>query len=112
MNKKLIISASICLAITILAIAYLGAPRKLYGDPTGEVTFDLPEKVDFYKGEYVWNCHVKQCARSYTQSELGVEQNDEKIYYCKDCGKEYITEESIEKLKNIFKEKVQMLGGI
>jgi len=27
------------------------------------------------------------------------------IYYCKDCGKEYITEESIEKLKTIFKEK-------
>ncbi len=27
------------------------------------------------------------------------------IYYCKDCGKEYITEESIQKLKNIFKEK-------
>ena len=27
------------------------------------------------------------------------------IYYCSDCGKEYITEESIEKLKEIFKEK-------
>ncbi len=27
------------------------------------------------------------------------------IYYCKECGKEYITEESIEKLKKIFKEK-------
>ncbi len=27
------------------------------------------------------------------------------IYYCKDCGKEYITEQSIEKLKKIFKEK-------
>ena len=27
------------------------------------------------------------------------------IYYCKDCGKEYITKESIEKLKEIFKEK-------
>ncbi len=27
------------------------------------------------------------------------------IYYCKDCNKEYVTEESIEKLKNIFKEK-------
>ena len=27
------------------------------------------------------------------------------IYYCKECGKEYVTEESIEKLKNIFKEK-------
>ncbi|MDO4480956.1 MAG: isoleucine--tRNA ligase [Erysipelotrichaceae bacterium] len=27
------------------------------------------------------------------------------IYYCKECGKEYITEESIEKLKTIFKEK-------
>ena len=27
------------------------------------------------------------------------------IYYCKDCGKEYITKESIEKLKTIFKEK-------
>ena len=27
------------------------------------------------------------------------------IYYCKECGKEYITKESIEKLKTIFKEK-------
>ncbi len=27
------------------------------------------------------------------------------IYYCKDCGKEYVTKESIEKLKTIFKEK-------
>ena len=27
------------------------------------------------------------------------------IYYCKECGKEYITEQSIEKLKKIFKEK-------
>ena len=27
------------------------------------------------------------------------------IFYCKDCGKEYITEESIEKIKKIFKEK-------
>ena len=27
------------------------------------------------------------------------------IYYCKDCNKEYVTEESIEKLKEIFKEK-------
>ncbi len=27
------------------------------------------------------------------------------IYYCKECGKEYVTEESIEKLKKIFKEK-------
>ena len=27
------------------------------------------------------------------------------IYYCKECNKEYVTEESIEKLKNIFKEK-------
>ena len=27
------------------------------------------------------------------------------IYYCRECGKEYITEESIEKLKTIFKEK-------
>ena len=27
------------------------------------------------------------------------------IYYCKECGKEYITSDSIEKLKNIFKEK-------
>lgn len=27
------------------------------------------------------------------------------IYYCKDCGKEYVTEESIEKLKEIFKQK-------
>ena len=27
------------------------------------------------------------------------------IYYCKECGKEYITQESIEKLKSIFKEK-------
>ena len=27
------------------------------------------------------------------------------IYYCKECNKEYVTEESIEKLKEIFKEK-------
>ena len=27
------------------------------------------------------------------------------IYYCSECNKEYVTEESIEKLKNIFKEK-------
>ena len=27
------------------------------------------------------------------------------IFYCKDCGKEYITEESIEKIKKLFKEK-------
>ena len=27
------------------------------------------------------------------------------IFYCKECGKEYVTEESIEKLKKIFKEK-------
>ncbi len=27
------------------------------------------------------------------------------IFYCKECGKEYITEESIEKIKKLFKEK-------
>lgn len=27
------------------------------------------------------------------------------IFYCKECGKEYITEESIEKIKRVFKEK-------
>ena len=27
------------------------------------------------------------------------------IFYCEDCGKEYITDESIEKIKNIFREK-------
>ncbi len=27
------------------------------------------------------------------------------IFYCKDCGKEYVTDESIKKLKKIFKEK-------
>ena len=26
------------------------------------------------------------------------------IFYCKDCGKEYVTDESLEKVKNIFKE--------
>lgn len=91
MNKKLIIYASICFVVTIIAIVYLGAPRKLYGDPTGEVTFDFPDKVDFYKGERVWHCHVKQCARAYTQSELGVEYKDGDIYYCKDCEEKWNT---------------------
>ena len=27
------------------------------------------------------------------------------IFYCKDCGKEYVTDESLEKVQNIFKEK-------
>lgn len=27
------------------------------------------------------------------------------IFYCKDCGKEYVTDEAVEKLKNIFREK-------
>lgn len=27
------------------------------------------------------------------------------IFYCKDCGKEYVTDEAIEKLENIFREK-------
>lgn len=89
MNKKRIIYASICFVVTILSIVYLGAPRKLYGDPTGEVTFTFPDKIDFYSGERVWHCHVKQCARAYTQSELGVEYKDGDIYYCKDCEKKW-----------------------
>ena len=85
MNKKLIICASVCFIVTILAILYLGLPRKLYGDPNGEVTYDMPDKIDFYKGERVWYCHVRQCARGYTQTELGVEYTDGATYYCKDC---------------------------
>ena len=27
------------------------------------------------------------------------------IFYCEECGKEYITEESIEKIQKIFREK-------
>lgn len=91
MNKKLIIYASICFVVTIIAIVYLGAPRKLYGDPTGEVTFDLPEEIDYYSGERVWHCHVKQCARAYTQSELGVEYADGDVYYCLDCKEKFET---------------------
>ena len=91
MNKKLIICASICFIVTILAILYLGSPRKLYGDPTGEVTFDMPNEIDFYKGERIWFCHVKQCARAYTQTELGKEYNKDDIYYCLDCLEKFET---------------------
>lgn len=91
MNKKIIIYASICFVVTIIAIVYLGAPRKLYGDPTGEVTFDLPEEIDYYSGERVWHCQVKQCDRAYTQSELGVEYADGDVYYCLDCKEKWNT---------------------
>lgn len=91
MNKKLIIYAVICFVVTVLAITYLGAPRKIYGDPTGKVTFDLPETIDFYKGEKVWHCHVKQCARSYTQSELNITENADNTYYCLDCEEKWNT---------------------
>lgn len=91
MNKKLIICASVCFIVTILAIVYLGLPRKLYGDPNGEVTFDLPNVIDFYVGEKIWHCHVKQCARSYTQSELGIEYKEGEVYYCLDCSEKWET---------------------
>ena len=59
----------------------------------------VPERFEKILINWMEDCHDWCISR---QRTWGVPLP---IYYCKDCGKEYVTKESIEKLKTIFKSK-------
>lgn len=80
-SKKTIIIGSILLLLILSLYTLLSSPRKLYGNPIGEINFEMPEKIDFYDSENILFCLNDQCANSFSESKLPAD-NKTTCPYC------------------------------
>ncbi|MGI5868055.1 MAG: exosortase-associated EpsI family protein [Kiritimatiellia bacterium] len=60
----------IALALVVVAGVYLGRPRTIYGNPTGEIPLEMPAELGGYRAERIRFCTNDQCSRAFRESEL------------------------------------------
>lgn len=65
----------IALALVVATAVYLGRPRTIYGNPTGEIPLEMPAELDGYRAERILFCSNEQCARGYRESQLATTTN-------------------------------------
>ena len=60
----------IALLLVLATALLLSRPRVLYGNPTGEVPLELPDRLGPYVAEDLFFCSSDQCGRAFKASEL------------------------------------------
>ena len=73
-----------CLLLLAGTAALLASPRKLYGDPTGEVPLVLPDRLGVWTGENLLYCTSDQCGRSYLERDLLAGRPRDELAYGQD----------------------------
>lgn len=65
----------IALALVVATGVYLGRPRTIYGNPTGEIPLEMPAELGGYQAERILFCSNDQCSRAYRESQLAATTN-------------------------------------
>lgn len=76
----------IALALVVGTGLYLGRPRTITGNPTGEIPLEMPATLGGYTAERILFCTNDQCSRAYRESQLAAATNAPASSACPACG--------------------------